>query len=126
MMLMLWFCGAAVALAAVGIYGVIAYAAAQRRSEVAIRLALGATAPSVFRLVLRQGRALAAIGGAIGLAAAYLAGRVVSSQLYQVSASDPVILGGAAAVVMGITLVATLIPAWRASRVDPARVLWPE
>ena len=126
MTLMLWFGAAAVALAAVGIYGVIAYGAAQRRNEVAIRLALGATGPSVFRLVMRQGRTLAALGASIGLVGAHLGGRVVSNQLYQVSASDPLILGAATVVVIGITLVATVIPAWRASRLDPARVLWPD
>jgi ABC-type antimicrobial peptide transport system permease subunit len=75
---------------------------------------------------MRQGRTLAAAGASIGLVSAYLAGRVVANQLYRVSASDPLILGGAAAVVVAITLAATVIPAWRASRLDPARVLWPE
>jgi len=124
MTLMLWFGAAAVALAAVGIYGVIAYVAAQRRSEVAIRLSLGATPGSVFRLMLRQGRTMAAIGAAIGVLAAYLAGRVVSSRLYEVSASDPIVLSGAAALVIAIALLATVIPAWRVARLDPARVLW--
>src|SRR5262249_16641733 len=95
MTLMLVFAAAAIALAAVGIYGVIAYAATQRRKEVAIRLALGATQQNVFWLVLKQGGTLAIAGAAIGLLVAYLAGRVVSSSLYQVRASDPIILGGA-------------------------------
>jgi ABC-type antimicrobial peptide transport system permease subunit len=123
---MLWFGGAAVALAAVGIYGVIAYGASQRRGEVAIRLSLGATPANVFRLVLREGRTMAAIGAAIGVAVAYLAGRVVSSRLYEISASDPIVLGGAAALVVAIALLATVVPAWRAARLDPARVLWSE
>jgi putative ABC transport system permease protein len=123
MTLMLWFGIAAVALAAVGIYGVIAYSAAERRNEVAVRLALGATPRNVFSLVLRQGRTMALIGVAIGLVAAYYAGRIVSSQLYEVSASDPMILGGATALVFGIALVATVIPAYRSSRLDPSRVL---
>jgi predicted permease len=126
MTLMLWFGAAAVALAAVGIYGVIAYAAAQRRGEVAIRLALGATRGDVFRLVLRQGRTMAGIGAAIGLAVAYLAGRVVASRLYEVRASDPAILGAAVVLVGGIALVATVIPAYRAARLDPAHVLRPD
>jgi predicted permease len=126
MTLMLWFGAAAVALAAVGIYGVIAYAAAQRRGEVAIRLALGATPGSVFWLVLRQGRTLAAVGAAIGLTVAYFSGRIVSSWLYEVRASDPMILGTATALVVAIALVATVIPAYRASRLDPSRVLWPD
>ena len=89
MTLMLWFGAAAVALAAVGVYGVIAYGAAQRRNDVAIRLALGATKGDVFRLVVRQGRTLAAIGATIGLVVAYLSGRIVSSQLYEVRAGIP-------------------------------------
>jgi ABC-type antimicrobial peptide transport system permease subunit len=126
MMLMLWFGGAAVALAAVGIYGVIAYGAAQRQGEVAIRLALGATQGNVFWLVFKQGRTMAAVGAAIGLVVAYLSGRIVSSRLYEVRASDPMILGAATALVVGIALLATVIPAYRAARLDPARVLWPE
>jgi putative ABC transport system permease protein len=126
MTLMLWFGAAAVALAAVGIYGVIAYGAAQRQGEVAIRLALGATQGNVFWLVLRQGRTMAGVGAAIGLVVAYLSGRIVSSRLYDVRASDPMVLGAAAALVVGIALLATVIPAYRAARLDPARVLWPE
>jgi putative ABC transport system permease protein len=123
MTLMLWFGAAAVALAAVGIYGVIAYAAAQRQNEVAVRLALGATPGNVFWLVLTQGRTMAIAGAMIGLIVAYLSGRIVSTRLYEVRASDPMILGAATVLVIGIALVATLIPAYRAARLDPARVL---
>jgi hypothetical protein len=126
MTLMLMFGVAAVLLAAVGIYGVIAYAATERRNEVATRLALGATPSNVFFLVLRQGRLLAGVGAIIGLALAYVAGRAVSSRLYAVQASDPVILGLAGGLVLGIALLATMIPAIRAARLDPARVLRPE
>jgi ABC-type antimicrobial peptide transport system permease subunit len=90
---------------------------------VATRLALGASPMSVFWLVLRQGRTLALFGAAIGLTAAYLGGRVISSKLYEVRASDPVILAGATVVVVGIAILATAIPALRSSRVDPCRVL---
>jgi ABC-type antimicrobial peptide transport system permease subunit len=69
---------------------------------------------------------MAAIGAGIGVAVAYLAGRVVSSRLYEVSASDPIILAGASALVVFITLFATVIPAWRAARLNPARALWSE
>ncbi len=124
MTLMLWFGAAAVALAAVGLYGVIAYAAAQRRSEVAIRLALGATPPGVFWLVFKQGRSMALIGAAIGLVVAYFAGQIVSSQLYEVRASDPMILGAATVLVVGIALLASVMPAYVSSRLHPARVLW--
>ena len=126
MTLMLGFGLAAVALAAVGIFGVIAYAAAQRRKEVAVRLALGATPAQVFWLTLAQGRTLAIVGAAIGLLAAYLSGRVVSNWLYEVRASDPIILGLATVVVVGIAFIATLIPAYRAAQLDPARVLRPD
>ncbi len=126
MTLMLLFGAAAVALAAVGIYGVIAYAAAQRTDEVATRLALGATPLNAFWLIVKQGRTLAAFGTAIGLAAAYGAGRVVSSQIYQVRASDPAILGAATVLVVSVALVATIVPAWRVSRIQPSRVLRPD
>ena len=126
MMLMLLFGAAAVALAAVGIYGVIAYATSQRRGEVATRLALGATSGNVFWLVLKQGQWLTMIGAGIGLLVAYLAGRVVASRLYEVRASDPAILGGATALVVAIALLATIVPAYRASRIDASRVLRPD
>jgi putative ABC transport system permease protein len=126
MALMLGFGLAAVALAAIGIYGVIAYGAAQRRNELAVRLALGATPGQVFGLMLRQGRLLAAVGAAIGLIVAYMSGRLVSSWLYEVRASDPIILGAAAIVVVGIALVATMVPAYRAAHLDPSRTLRPE
>jgi predicted permease len=126
MTLMLVFAGAAVVLAAVGIYGVIAYSTVQRKREVAIRLALGATQSNVFGLVLAQGARLAAIGAAIGLIVAYVAGRVVTNWLYQVRAADPFILGAATLVVVGITVLATLIPAVRAACLDPGHVLRPD
>ena len=126
MTLMVGFGLAAVALAAVGIYGVIAYGAAQRRNELAVRLALGATPHQVFALMLKQGRLLASVGAAIGLATAYLSGRVVSSWLYEVRASDPLILGAATIAVVGIALMATVVPAYRAARIDPSRTLRPD
>ncbi|HUL72746.1 MAG TPA: ABC transporter permease [Vicinamibacterales bacterium] len=126
MTLMLIFGSVAVILAAVGIYGVVAYANSQRRDELATRLALGSTPLGVFWLVMRQGGALALIGTAIGLATAYLSGRVVSSQVYAIRASDPLMLTAAVLLVVGIATLATMIPAWRASRLSPARVLHPE
>jgi putative ABC transport system permease protein len=126
MTLMLGFGVAAVALAAVGVYGVIAYGAAQRRNEMAIRLALGATPGTLFRLTLKQGRAVGIAGALIGLAVAYGSGRLISSWLYEVRASDPVILAAATMLVSGIAMVATIIPAYRATRLDPSQVLRPE
>jgi putative ABC transport system permease protein len=126
MTLMLIFGAVAVLLAAVGIYGVVAYAVAQRRDEMATRLALGASPVSVFWLVMKQGGTLALIGTALGLAIAYLSGKLVSSQLYVVRASDPVMLTAAIVLVAGIAALATTLPAWRASRVNPANALHPE
>jgi putative ABC transport system permease protein len=126
MRLMLIFGIAALILAAVGIYGVIAYAATERRGEVATRLALGSTRGDVFWLMMRRGRTLALIGAVIGLASAYIGGRFIASKLYQVSASDPWILGAATLVVALIALGATVIPAFRSSRLDPVNVLRPE
>jgi putative ABC transport system permease protein len=126
MTLMLIFGGVAVLLAAVGIYGVVAYAVSQRRGEMATRLALGATPGSVFALVMRQGALLALIGTGIGLLIAYLSGRIVASQIYAIRASDPLMLGTAIVLVAGITGFATMIPAWRASRLAPSGVLHTE
>jgi predicted permease len=126
MTLMLIFGGVAVVLAAVGIYGVVAYAVAQRRGEMATRLALGATPGSVFMLVMKQGALLAIAGTAIGLLVAYLSGRIVASQIYAIRASDPLMLTAAIVLVGGITALATMIPAWRASRLAPSGVLHTE
>ena len=126
MTLMLIFGGVAVILAAIGIYGVVAYSVSQRRDEMATRLALGASPGSVFWLVMKQGGILAAIGIVIGLATAYLSGQIVSSQLYAIRASDPLMLGGAIVVVTAIVVLATMLPAWRASKLSPARALHPE
>jgi putative ABC transport system permease protein len=123
MTLMLIFAGAALALAAVGIYGVIAYASAQRVPEVATRMALGATPTDVFWLLMGQGRVLAIVGTVVGLGAAYVAGRAGSSLLYEVRASDPVILIAATTIVLGITSLAIVFPARRVSRIEPSRIL---
>jgi predicted permease len=126
MTLMLIFGGVAIALAAVGIYGVVAYAVSQRRGEMATRLALGATPGSVFILVMKQGALLALVGIIAGLGIAYLSGRVVSSQIYAIPATDPVMLTIAILLVAGIAALATMIPAWRASRLAPSGVLHTE
>jgi ABC-type antimicrobial peptide transport system permease subunit len=123
MTLMLMFALAALALAAVGIYGVIAYASAQRVGEVATRMALGATPSDVFWLLMDQGRLLAILGTLVGLGVAYVSGRAGSSLLYEVRASDPVILITATAIVLAITSVAILLPARKVSRIEPSRVL---
>ena len=126
MTLMIIFGSVAIVLAAIGIYGVVAYSVSQRRDEMATRLALGASRSSVFWLVMKQGGILALIGIAIGLGTAYLSGQIVANQVYAVKASDPVMLTGAIVVVALITGLATMLPAWRASTLSPANALHPE
>ena len=110
-------------LAAFGLYGVIAYAVARRAREMGIRAALGATPRSIVMLVLRQGATLAAFGFAAGLAASGALGRVLGTLLYGVRATDQLTYGAVAALLAGVTLLASLVPARRAARVDPAEVL---
>jgi predicted permease len=123
MTLMLIFGGIAIVLAAVGIYGVVSYAGSLRRDEMATRLALGASPRDVFMLVLRQGATLGVIGAAIGIGLSYASGQLVANRVYAIKASDPLILSVATLLIMGITLVATTLPAARASRLSPANAL---
>ena len=123
MTLMLIFGVMAMTLAGIGIYGVIAYSVAQRRTELATRVALGASSDLLLRMLLLNGRNLAVAGTVIGLAAAYAVGRIVTSSLFEVRAEDPIILFTAGALVGVITMIATMIPAIRGSRVDPLRAL---
>ena len=123
MTLMLIFGVLALVLAAIGIYGVIAYASAQRSEEFATRIALGASARRVFRLVMGTGQGLALAGVLFGLAGAYAGGRLVASRVYTMRAADSVVLLAAGLIVAAVALVATMIPALRASRIDPVRAL---
>jgi ABC-type antimicrobial peptide transport system permease subunit len=123
MTLMLVFGGIAIVLAAVGIYGVVSYAGSLRRDEMATRLALGASPRSVFLLVMRQGATLCIVGAAIGLGLAYFSGQVISNRVYAIRASDPLILTLATVLIIGVTFLATTIPAARASRLNPADAL---
>ena len=123
MMLLSLFSGLALVLASVGIYGLMSYSVAQRSRELGVRIALGAARIDVLRLVLRQGMSLALTGIVIGVGAAFALSRVIESQLFGVRATDPTTFV-AVAVLLGLTaLAANLIPAWRATRVDPAVVL---
>ena len=121
--LMLLFAAIAVLLATIGIYGMIAYATAARHTEIATRLALGATSRSVFWLLSRQGLLVAAAGAIVGLSLAYGAGRLVASWLYEVRASDPIILASALGVVLGVTMCATLLPIRKACQIAPSESL---
>ena len=117
------FGGLALALAAVGLYGVIAYSVSRRVREIGIRIALGADALGVIRLVVRRGMVMAAVGVLIGGAAAALLSGLLSNFLYGVSALDPMAFGAAAALLMGVAFLANYIPARRAARVDPLTAL---
>jgi ABC-type antimicrobial peptide transport system permease subunit len=123
MLLMLLFGITGVALAAIGVYGVIAYAIAQRVREVAIRLALGATPAEVFWLTFIRAQRIAVAGIAGGLALAYPAGRVLASMLYEVRAADPMILVSATVLVAAVAVFATVLPARRAARIDAINAL---
>jgi ABC-type antimicrobial peptide transport system permease subunit len=113
----------ALVLGVVGIYGVISYVATQRTREIGIRMALGAAERDVSRLFLRHGVTLAALGIVAGTGAAALLTRVMSSLLFGVSALDPATYVLAAAGLGGTALLASYLPARRASRLDPAHAL---
>jgi predicted permease len=110
-------------LAAIGLYGVIAYAVARRTSEIGIRMALGALPRDVLRMILREAGAMAAAGIVIGLMAALGLSRLVQSQLFGIQAADPGILAAAAAILALVALLAALLPGWKASRIDPVTAL---
>jgi len=110
-------------LAACGIYGVVAYAVAQRRREIGVRMALGAQRRNILVLVLRQGMKLAGIGVAMGAALALALTRVIRSLLYEVDPSDPVTFAGVALLLTLAALLACWLPARRAANADPMEAL---
>jgi predicted lysophospholipase L1 biosynthesis ABC-type transport system permease subunit len=111
--------GLALVLACVGVYGVLSYTVNQRARELGVRMALGATRAQVVWLVLRQGLGMVSVGVALGMAGAFGLTRLLTHLLYSVSALDPVAFIVAPGVLLGVALVATWVPAMRASRVDP-------
>jgi predicted permease len=113
----------ALGLASIGLYGILAYSVGQRRREIGVRMALGATHSSVLGMVLREGMSLVGTGVLIGLAAALLAGRLLSGMLYGVSAGDPFSVAAAAVALSAVALIACYLPARWATRVDPLTAL---
>lgn len=119
MLIAMAFAVVALLLSAVGIYGVLAYGVIQRRRELGVRMALGGTSANVFGLVLRDGVKIAGIGLAVGLGSSFLVGQLMKSLLFDVAPTNPVIVGAMTAALLVVALVASAIPAWRASRINP-------
>ncbi len=117
------FAALALVLAAVGVYGVIAYAVSLRTREFGVRAALGARAGALLSSVLKRGLVLAFAGIALGAALALVLGRLIASLLYEVRAADPAVLGVVSLLLGAVALVASAVPAWRAARVDPTVAL---
>jgi putative ABC transport system permease protein len=117
------FGGVALLLATLGVYSVISYLVAQRGREISIRVALGAHAWDIIRLVVRQGVALALTGAGVGALAALASTRVLKSLLYSVSTTDPLAFAGVLVMLCVIALVASYLPARRAARLEPMDVL---
>jgi ABC-type antimicrobial peptide transport system permease subunit len=113
----------AMAIAAVGLFGVLSYSVAQRAREIGVRVALGASSATIVSLVVRQGLAITLTGVVGGLMAAYWLARLIASSLYGVVPADPISFAVAPLVLLLVALMACVVPARRAARVDPQRVL---
>src|SRR5262249_48663465 len=123
MVLLATFAGVALLLAALGIYGVLAYFVAERMREVGVRVALGAPTRDVMKVVMNQGMTLTLFGIGIGLISGFALARLMKSLLFGVSASDPLTFAAVAALLASVALLACYIPARRATKVDPVVAL---
>jgi ABC-type antimicrobial peptide transport system permease subunit len=123
MVICLVFALLALALSAIGIYGVLAYTVTQRTREFGIRMALGASAGDVVGMVIRHGVRLAAIGLGLGVAGALAVTRLMTTLLYGVGPTDPLVFGGVAVALMAVALAASVVPSVRISRIRPANAL---
>ena len=119
MVLAVVFGGVALFLAAIGLYGVLAYQVAQRRKEIGIRMALGSEPRGIFGLVIREGLTVLLVGLAVGVAGAYAIRRTMETQLYGIGAMDPTVFAIVGGVLAVVALVACTVPARRAARIDP-------
>jgi putative ABC transport system permease protein len=117
------FAGVALLLASIGIYGAVAYSVEQRTGEIGVRMALGAQTRDILKLIIGQGMRPVVIGLVVGIAAAFALGRLIASQLFEVSAHNPALLGGATILLALTALLACLLPARRAALVDPVQAL---
>jgi putative ABC transport system permease protein len=113
----------ALLLAAIGLHGVMSYSVAQRTQEIGIRMALGAQSKDVLKLILRQAGAIVLIGGVLGLCGALAVSLALSSLLYGVGSGDPLAFAGTTMILVAVALLASCLPALRATRVDPVVTL---
>ena len=119
----LWWPMQMLTLASLGLYGALSFGVVRRTREIGVRMALGASAREVLALVVRQGLALALLGCVLGVAGALALARLVAGLLYNVKANDPLTFAATALVLLGVALLACLIPARRAAKVDPMQAL---
>ena len=121
--LFLCFAFVALILATIGIYGLVSYSVTQRAYEIALRIAIGATGGSILRMILTQSLRLSLLGMSAGIIGALLVVRAMSTFLFEVAPTDPLIFMGVSVFLLMVSLIASIIPAWRASRIDPIRIL---